>query len=549
VVPLLATSSTWNDREELNQARLERAPLSPEAEARIAAIEAEQAEVEAEWEENGVDEVSIAAMNERINELEREEAELRNTDVTLDDERKASLTQFVVIGKDGKPQVEASYWEPARRHGSAGGSATKYVDPAKAAAKAAGLNGVLADELAMARRDVLALHVASDPGTALDLAIFALAERAVGKGHDLGSSLMVSSRNDPISRGAVQTTPALGTLAEIRKGLQADWVEHSTIQARFDAFREMPDDMRASWLAVCVASSLEASIGCKALGRHNSFHDHLGQLLDINVAEWWRPSASGYFARVRKAGMQKTLQDIGGPVLAAKYASAKSAEMADACEKLCAGGAITEPEIRDAALAWLPAAMRFDGGSDEGTEATDEPADETSDADTDDSGTGESAAATSDDEDDNRDGLPGDEDAVGKEDEASAAADNEPMPDSGLFGSYAALKAEAVDAILLYRMGDFYEVFGPDAAKVASLLGLALTRRSADKTSDATTEMVGIPVHAAEAYIAQLIAVDIRVAIAERCEAEGGGLAHAIIRVISEAAARAEGEPEDALAA
>jgi DNA mismatch repair protein MutS len=98
-------------------------------------------------------------------------------------------------------------------------------------------------------------------------------------------------------------------------------------------------------------------------------------------------------------------------------------------------------------------------------------------------------------------------------------------------------------------MGDFYEVFGPDAAKVATLLGLALTRRSAGKARDAETNMVGIPVHAAEPHIAQLMAANIRVAIAERCEARGEGPAHAIVRVISEAAAGAESEPEDALAA
>ena len=61
--------------------------------------------------------------------------------------------------------------------------------------------------------------------------------------------------------------------------------------------------------------------------------------------------------------MQRTLEAIGGPVLAARYASSKSAEMADACEKLCDGSAITEPEIRDAGLAWVPTAMRFDAGA------------------------------------------------------------------------------------------------------------------------------------------------------------------------------------------
>ena len=100
--------------------------------------------------------------------------------------------------------------------------------------------------------------------------------------------------------------------------------------------------------------------------------------------------------------MQRTLDAIGGPVLAARYASAKSAEMADACEKLCDGSAITEPEIRDAGLAWLPVAMRFDEGTTAGSvEQDDRVPDEEAEADVD-TGTDEAAsdlAATREEED------------------------------------------------------------------------------------------------------------------------------------------------------
>ena len=78
----------------------------------------------------------------------------------------AETTQFVVIGADGTPTVEPGYWEEPRRHrGQGDDGSAPLVDPAKVAAKAQGLSGVLADELSMARRDVLALHIASDPGT------------------------------------------------------------------------------------------------------------------------------------------------------------------------------------------------------------------------------------------------------------------------------------------------------------------------------------------------------------------------------------------------
>jgi ParB family chromosome partitioning protein len=403
IVPLLAKGSSWTDREDLTQARLEREPVGEADQARIDEIEGEIAAIEDRFESEELDEEEGEALNTRIEALGEERARLHDTPVTIDADRKATLTQFVVIGAAGTPTVEPGYWEEPRRHrgqGDDGGAAR--VDPEKVAAKAQGLSGVLADELSMARRDVLALHIASDPAIALDLAIFSLAEKAIGKHEELGTSLAVNRRNDPIAKNGLPDSPAGGALAEIRKNLDTAWAEHDTVAARFDAFRLLDDEMRASWLAVCVASSIEASLGGAGLGRHNAFHDYLGQLLEIDVAAWWRPSAGGYFARVRKVGMQRTLDAIGGPVLAARYASAKTTEMADACEKLCDGSAITEPEIRDAGLAWLPVAMRFDAGaSTEPVEHDDGVPDEEAQADVD-TGTDEAAsdlAETRDEED------------------------------------------------------------------------------------------------------------------------------------------------------
>ena len=63
---------------------------------------------------------------------------------------------------------------------------------------------------------------------------------------------------------------------------------------------------------------------------------------------------------------------------------------------------------------------------------------------------------------------------------------------------YWALKREAGDALLLYRLGDFYEMFFEDAAYAAPLLGLVLTARHKD--SDVEAPMCGIPQHALEPY-------------------------------------------------
>jgi DNA mismatch repair protein MutS len=99
---------------------------------------------------------------------------------------------------------------------------------------------------------------------------------------------------------------------------------------------------------------------------------------------------------------------------------------------------------------------------------------------------------------------------------------------------YWALKREVPDAILLYRLGDFYEMFFEDAETAAPLLGLVLTARHRD--TDIEAPMCGVPHHALDAYAARLIAAGKKVAIAEQTEAPQKGkalVARRIVRVLT----------------
>ncbi len=81
---------------------------------------------------------------------------------------------------------------------------------------------------------------------------------------------------------------------------------------------------------------------------------------------------------------------------------------------------------------------------------------------------------------------------------------------------YHRLKAEAGDALLFYRMGDFFELFFDDAKAAAACLDIALTKRGAD--GGEPIPMCGVPVHSADSYLARLIKGGHRVAIAEQIE-------------------------------
>jgi DNA mismatch repair protein MutS len=85
-----------------------------------------------------------------------------------------------------------------------------------------------------------------------------------------------------------------------------------------------------------------------------------------------------------------------------------------------------------------------------------------------------------------------------------------------MMAQYLALKAEAPDCLLFYRMGDFFELFFDDAKAAARCLDIALTARGEHEGEP--IPMCGVPIHAAEAYLARLIRGGFRVAIAEQVE-------------------------------
>lgn len=88
--------------------------------------------------------------------------------------------------------------------------------------------------------------------------------------------------------------------------------------------------------------------------------------------------------------------------------------------------------------------------------------------------------------------------------------------DTPLLKQYFSIKAQHPEALLLYRVGDFYETYSDDALLASKVLGLVLTRRSnGDKGS---TEMAGFPHHALESYLQKIVRAGYKVAICDQLE-------------------------------
>ena len=85
-----------------------------------------------------------------------------------------------------------------------------------------------------------------------------------------------------------------------------------------------------------------------------------------------------------------------------------------------------------------------------------------------------------------------------------------------LMKQYNSIKAKYPDAILLFRVGDFYETFGADAVNASKILGITLTKRANGQASH--IELAGFPHHSVDSYLPKLVRAGYRVAICDQLE-------------------------------
>src|SRR6195952_1596761 len=88
--------------------------------------------------------------------------------------------------------------------------------------------------------------------------------------------------------------------------------------------------------------------------------------------------------------------------------------------------------------------------------------------------------------------------------------------DTPLMQQHRAIKQKYPDAILLFRVGDFYETFGEDAIHASRVLGITLTKRN--NASPASNELAGFPHHSLDTYLHKLVRAGFRVAICDQLE-------------------------------
>ena len=404
----VATHSIWDATRGLYKITLPEQPMTVEQAERAEQIEQRMEELHDAMQDDDVAEDAFGVMETELDALAAELEALDNRPVFMPPELASRVGAFLTLAQNGTMILNESYYsetpitvtivepDPVDGDGDANieggqsddegedgaeaasdrvvkaptfrieegttttstGSTPKEIDPDTAAPGGKALSQVLLDQLAVQRRDVLGAALIANPGLALDYMLFAMVDgRSMGGSGD-GTTISASKPQDPVMSSNVPGSRARDYLAEVHDGLDASWGVPGGKVERFEAFRALGDEAKTAWLAWIVATSLEAK---EMYGSHaqNPLQNRLATILEIDVASWWRPTSENFFDRVSKGSLISLLHEVGGPALSSRHATEKKPDVSASCQKLFAGEAIVEPAIKEAALQWLPSAMRF----------------------------------------------------------------------------------------------------------------------------------------------------------------------------------------------
>ncbi|WP_010339700.1 ParB/RepB/Spo0J family partition protein [Sphingobium yanoikuyae] len=390
----IASNYTHNAAHGLYRVILQPPELTEAQRARLSEIAERRTVLEVEMQAAGLSEDEFKLLDQEDDRLIAKADAIENRAPVLPDELKAHVGAFLVLTPQGEMRLDSQYYseqqilleKPAKpvsgesdrdrddessdEDSPAGGfrfaergSSQPAHRPEIVAPGGKPLSGRLYDELAIQRRDVLASCLLAQPALALDFALFVMVDArmcsvdgSVDGSARYGTTIRAMAPQDP-NVGDMPSSRARAYLAEAHDGLDAAWTEHDSEVDRFEAFRALDDDSKANWLAYIVALSLEAKPGAASV--QIPLQNRIASILEIDVAGWWRPTSENFFDRVNKGAILSLLHDVGGPALTARHASLKKTEISESCQKLFAGESIVEPEVKQAALAWVPNAMRF----------------------------------------------------------------------------------------------------------------------------------------------------------------------------------------------
>lgn len=318
--------------------------------------------------------------DERLEELHAEHARLDDAIETIrartsqyTDEDRARSGVIVCISyagelalEEGLIRVEDLVPEAGAGSDDAGdddrlepGGSTPITSPsveseARAAEKEAGLSQVLVADLGGYRQQILKAAVAAHPETALDLVLHAMVCGLFSTGWARTPfSATFEKTQETVSASDLDDTVAGAELKALAEALPIIANRPSDPVELFDAVRALEQEVKLRLLAYCTAMTLKVGLPSETT-KAQRLVDHVGAILGVDVATYWRPTEQRYFTRVKKAHLLEVLDAVGFSKLARQMASGKK-----------------DPIVKGVAAIFDPATRPVDVVSEEQTAALD----------------------------------------------------------------------------------------------------------------------------------------------------------------------------------
>jgi len=215
VHPTLGTYVSHDLVEGLSRLPCEPAPMTEQEAKELGELEADYDRVAAVLEDEDSDEDEVAKAEEELVVIDRAMRALNDRPPVLADELKSEAGAFLVLSRNGEPTLVPQFYTKTEVIAEEG-PIEAVEDSGTAKPKGSSLSQRLLDELAMQRRDILAIHLANDPALALDFMVFTLAD---ADGHDWrakkASTLVGSVASGPVTGFEAKDAPASAALTSL----------------------------------------------------------------------------------------------------------------------------------------------------------------------------------------------------------------------------------------------------------------------------------------------------------------------------------------------
>lgn len=319
----------------------------------------------------------LEAIEQMLEEAESDEALERQQDVQdqldeveqkltayvgFDDDQKALAGCFVSIGQDGTPFFDKGLVKPEHRKEIAGmtGEADD-IRPQKVKPKHP-LPASLRRDLADARLEVAQVEFVRQPAIAFDLLVFQVASAILGSPRSTEEAADVHFRVPRrVNAEDFEPTFAGETLASLAAGLATDWLRLESEAARFDAFRQLPEEAKQQLLAYCVAMTLKPKLASLP-GEKTTAYDLALSLTSGDVASFWRPTSENFLGRINRSQLLAIGREVFGDAWSHSRAADKKASLVSQLHRAFADPDKPgrSPQQIERLKSWLPAGMGFD---------------------------------------------------------------------------------------------------------------------------------------------------------------------------------------------